>query len=86
MRSERAIARLIWADEPTGNLDSEMASAVMDLLAKLHEQGLTLVLVTHDPTVAARADRLITVKDGEIVADERLARVEAEGSRVVVPV
>ena len=85
----RALAgrpRLIWADEPTGNLDSEMASAVMDLLAKLHEQGLTLVLVTHDPTVAARADRLITVKDGEIVADERLARVEAEGSRVVVPV
>lgn len=85
----RALAgrpRLIWADEPTGNLDSELAAAVMDLLSELHEEGLTLVLVTHDPTVAARADRLITVKDGEIVADERLARVEAEGSRVVVPV
>jgi putative ABC transport system ATP-binding protein len=85
----RALAgrpRLIWADEPTGNLDSEMASAVMDLLSELHEEGLTLVLVTHDPTVAARADRLITVKDGEVVADERLARFEADGSRVVVPV
>ena len=77
----RALAgrpRLVWADEPTGNLDSEMASAVMDLLSELHEEGLTLVLVTHDPTVAARADRLITVKDGEVVADERLPRVEAE--------
>jgi predicted ABC-type transport system involved in lysophospholipase L1 biosynthesis ATPase subunit len=45
----------------------------MDLLCELHEEGLTLVLVTHDPTVAARADRLITVKDGELVADERLS-------------
>ena len=85
----RALAgrpRLIWADEPTGNLDSEMASAVMDLLSELHEEGLTLVLVTHDPTVAARADRLITVKDGKVVADERLSGVGAEESRVVVPV
>jgi putative ABC transport system ATP-binding protein len=85
----RALAgrpRLIWADEPTGNLDSEMASAVMDLLSELHDEGLTLVLVTHDPTVAARADRLITVKDGEVVADERLARVEAQAAKVAVPV
>ena len=69
----RALAgrpRLIWADEPTGNLDSEMAAAVMDLLCELHGEGLTLVLVTHDPNVAARADRLIRVKDGRIVADE----------------
>ena len=85
----RALAgrpRLIWADEPTGNLDSEMASAVMDLLSELHEEGLTLVLITHDPTVAARADRLITVKDGELVADEPLPRIEARRSREVVPV
>ena len=89
MAIARALAgrpRLIWADEPTGNLDSEMASAVMDLLSELHDEGLTLVLVTHDPTVAARADRLITVKDGEVVADERLAGVGAEESRVVVPI
>jgi putative ABC transport system ATP-binding protein len=85
----RALAgrpRLVWADEPTGNLDSEMASAVMDLLSELHDEGLTLILVTHDPTVAARADRLITVRDGEVVADERLPRVEAERPREVVPV
>ena len=71
----RALAgrpRLVWADEPTGNLDSEMATSVMDLLCELHAEGLTLVLVTHDPNVAARADRLITVKDGRIVADELL--------------
>ncbi|NUT56955.1 MAG: ABC transporter ATP-binding protein [Thermoleophilia bacterium] len=69
----RALAgrpRLVWADEPTGNLDSEMADSVMDLLCELHAEGLTLVLVTHDPNVAARADRLITVKDGRIVADD----------------
>ena len=71
----RALAgrpRLVWADEPTGNLDSEMAATVMDLLCELHADGLTLVLVTHDPNVAARADRLITVKDGRIVADQKL--------------
>ena len=72
----RALAgrpRLVWADEPTGNLDSEMAASVMELLAELHAEGLTLILITHDPNVAAGADRLITVKDGELVADERLA-------------
>ena len=71
-RAVAARPRLVWADEPTGNLDSEMATAVMDLLAELHSEGLTLVLITHDPTVAARADRLITVRDGELVADELL--------------
>src|SRR5688572_27614001 len=85
----RALAghpRLVWADEPTGNLDSEMAAAVMDLLSELHDEGLTLVLVTHDPTVAARADRLITVKDGEVVADELLQGDDAQPARVAVPV
>jgi putative ABC transport system ATP-binding protein len=72
----RALAgrpHLVWADEPTGNLDSEMAGAVMDLLGELHDEGLTIILVTHDPGVAARADRLITVKDGELVGDEAFA-------------
>jgi putative ABC transport system ATP-binding protein len=72
----RALAgrpRLVWADEPTGNLDSEMAETVMNLLCELHAEGLTLILVTHDPDVAARADRLITVRDGRLVADERLS-------------
>jgi putative ABC transport system ATP-binding protein len=71
----RALAgkpRIVWADEPTGNLDSEMAAAVIDLLGELHKEGLTIVLVTHDSTVAAHADRLITVRDGRLVEDKAL--------------
>jgi putative ABC transport system ATP-binding protein len=71
----RALAgrpRIVWADEPTGNLDSEMAASVMDLLCELHAEGLTIVLVTHDSTVAARGTRLITVRDGRVVDDRRL--------------
>jgi macrolide transport system ATP-binding/permease protein len=49
-----------------------MAGNVMELLCELHGEGLSLILVTHDSTVAAHADRLITVRDGRIVADERL--------------
>ena len=71
----RALAgrpRIVWADEPTGNLDSEMASSVIELLGELHEEGLSIILVTHDPTVAAHADRLITVRDGRLVEDKVL--------------
>jgi predicted ABC-type transport system involved in lysophospholipase L1 biosynthesis ATPase subunit len=49
-----------------------MAAAVMDLLCELHDDGLTLVLITHDANVGARADRIITVKDGELVDDKVL--------------
>jgi putative ABC transport system ATP-binding protein len=72
----RALAgepRIVWADEPTGNLDSEMAAAVIELLGELHADGLSIILVTHDPTVAAHSDRLITVRDGRIVEDTLLA-------------
>ncbi len=69
---------IVWADEPTGNLDSEMAQSVIELLDELHEEGLSLVLVTHDPTIAAHADRLITVRDGRLVADERLGKTREE--------
>jgi putative ABC transport system ATP-binding protein len=72
----RALAsrpQIVWADEPTGNLDSETAASVMGLLHHLHEEeGLTLVLVTHDPIVGASAQRRVVVRDGRIVADERL--------------
>jgi len=72
----RALAgtpRIVWADEPTGNLDSEMAASVIGLLGELHDAGLSIVLVTHDPTVAAHADRLITVRDGRLVEDKLLS-------------
>jgi putative ABC transport system ATP-binding protein len=83
----RALAgrpQLVWADEPTGNLDSEMASSVMDLLAELHEEGVTLVLVTHDPNVAARADRLITVRDGALVDDRMLLAPDQAPAEAIV--
>ena len=73
----RALAgkpRIVWADEPTGNLDSEMAGSVMELLEELHGEGLTLILVTHDSNVAARGTRLITVRDGCVVEDVAIER------------
>jgi putative ABC transport system ATP-binding protein len=60
---------LILADEPTGNLDSTNGAEVLQLLGELHKLGRTIVLVTHDPAVAARAARVIEMRDGRIVKD-----------------
>ena len=63
----RALAgspRLLLADEPTGNLDSQMARSVMELLEDINEQGTTIVMVTHDPELAARAQRNVHIVDG----------------------
>lgn len=57
---------IVWADEPTGNLDSETAGSIMDLLRELNSDGLTLVLVTHDAQIGATAGRLIKMRDGAI--------------------
>lgn len=70
----RALAgkpKLVWADEPTGNLDSENADHVMELLRELNADGLTLILVTHDQGIGASAERRIVMRDGEVVLDER---------------
>ena len=62
---------ILLADEPTGNLDSATGQLVIDLLLRLHrDQGSTLLLVTHDPTLAAQTERIITLHDGTIVSDE----------------
>jgi len=63
---------LVLADEPTGNLDSHATNEILRLFAGLREAGQTLVLVTHDPRVAATAERLMTMRDGAIVDDTRL--------------
>ena len=63
----RALAgspRLLLADEPTGNLDSQMARSVLELLEDINEQGTTIVMVTHDPELAARAQRNVHIVDG----------------------
>lgn len=70
----RAIAgkpAIVLADEPTGNLDSKNADAVMDLLDKLHADGATICMVTHDPRSASKADRIIELFDGQIVGDKK---------------
>lgn len=58
---------IIFADEPTGNLDSKSGTDVINILLKLHEQGKTIILITHESDVAKNAKRIIKVKDGEIV-------------------
>ncbi len=66
----RALAgspRLLLADEPTGNLDTQMARGVMELLEDIHREGATIVMVTHDPELAARAQRSVHIIDGQAV-------------------
>lgn len=63
--------KLLLADEPTGNLDSQSGLEVIALLEELHQEGITLLLVTHDPNLGGRAQRRLRMSDGRIVADER---------------
>lgn len=68
----RAIAQappIILADEPTGNLDSGSTKEIMDILRRLHEEGRTVILITHDNEIAASAKRNIRIRDGKIVED-----------------
>jgi putative ABC transport system ATP-binding protein len=58
---------LILADEPTGALDSKMTVEIMDLLRKLNHDGMTVIVVTHEPDVAKYANRVVTFKDGKII-------------------
>jgi putative ABC transport system ATP-binding protein len=65
---------ILFADEPTGSLDSETGAGVIDLLAELNaEAATTMVLVTHDPALASRAQRVIRLRAGAIISDERTA-------------
>jgi len=82
----RALAgepRFLLADEPTGNLDSHMAMGVMELIAEINRSGTTIIMVTHDPTLAEMASRNVHILDGrvsDISTDEQLADV---GARLV---
>ena len=77
-RQRVAIARalvnnpsIILADEPTGNLDSATGAEILKLFARLHEQGNTMIIVTHEGDVAAHARRILHIRDGQVVRDER---------------
>ena len=74
--------RLILADEPTGALDTETSQQIMDLLSEINIEGITILMVTHEHDVAARAHRTIRLRDGEVVGEEHdghLHQVEAAG-------
>lgn len=62
--------KIIFADEPTGNLDTKSSREIMSLLKKLNDAGKTLIVVTHDPEIASWADRIIRLRDGRVIHDE----------------
>ena len=68
----RAIAQappILLADEPTGNLDSGSSKEIISIIKKLYKEGRTVIIITHDPGIAAQAKRIITISDGQIVSD-----------------
>ncbi|WP_147918374.1 ABC transporter ATP-binding protein [Ruania zhangjianzhongii] len=73
---------IVFADEPTGSLNSQMTGEVMDALTEVHTDGRTLVMVTHDPACAARADRVVYLRDGQLVDSRELGTwTEADADR-----
>ena len=82
MKQRVAIARalvskpaIILADEPTGNLDSKSSNEIMDIFTELNNEGVTIILVTHEPDIAEYAKRIVTFKDGIIISDDEIANI-----------
>ena len=65
--------KVIFADEPTGNLDTASSVEIMDIFEKLHDQGKTIIMVTHEDDIAAHAERIIVIRDGKVVEDKKKA-------------
>ncbi len=62
---------IVLADEPTGNLDTATGQMILGIFDQLHQDGKTILMVTHEPDVAARCDRILTLRDGEVISDEQ---------------
>lgn len=78
--------KVILADEPTGNLDSRSGEEIMVIFQELHEQGITIILVTHDPDIARHSERVISLKDGKIISDEMVQdRLDARECIAAMP-
>ena len=69
--------QLVLADEPTGALDTKTSYEVMDLIQGIHEEGRTILIVTHEHDIAQMTERIVTLKDGLIIDDTRVDRVKA---------
>ncbi|MET3291950.1 ABC transporter ATP-binding protein [Brevibacillus fluminis] len=78
---------ILLADEPTGNLDSRSSLEIMAIFQELHAQGVTILLVTHETDIAEHAERIITFRDGAIIADDRVQnrRIAQSGGEAVQP-
>ncbi len=68
---------LVLADEPTGNLDSATGKTILEIFQRLHDEGKTIVVVTHDQEIARRCDRIITLRDGQVLDDVRLSGAQS---------
>jgi putative ABC transport system ATP-binding protein len=72
--------KILFADEPTGNLDSKSGKQVMEILKKLHKDGMTIIMVTHDEYMIKYATKIIRMKDGEILRIEKIENGEVVGT------
>ncbi len=69
---------ILFADEPTGNLDSKSSVEIMKIFQQLNDEGATIVMVTHEPEIAAYTKRKVVFRDGRIIADEKLDQIKLD--------
>lgn len=67
---------IIFADEPTGNLDTKSSYEIMDILKKLNTEGITIIMITHELDIAKMAKRIITIRDGKIISDKKTTKIK----------